>query len=191
MLIANLADPAGAVMDVAESPPSGGPRGPSRASKAQIRSHRDEGVDDWTRVLGRAKNRVAALRLRTLIGDVLTSLPKEVPPLRSVSEVRTRRRATRGTVGLTTYRSAEPNSAGVLKAAGHGAQTITFYSELLDRLSDDAAKGVIVHELAHAWLNEHVSPQSSRRREAEADELARSWGYGGYLAALDAEATSV
>ncbi|MGH9918391.1 MAG: SprT-like domain-containing protein, partial [Nitrososphaerales archaeon] len=130
-------------------------------------------------------------RLRTLIEDVLASFPKEVPPLRSVSEVRTRKRTTRGTVGLTTYRSAEPNPVGARKVADHGAQTITFYSGLLDQLSDDAAKGVIVHELAHAWLNEHVSPRSSRRREAEADELARSWGYGGYLDALDAEATSV
>jgi Zn-dependent protease with chaperone function len=141
--------------------------------------------------LGQAENRVEASRLRTLIGDVLASFPKEVPTLRSVSEVRTRKRATRGTVGLTIYRSAEPSPAGVRKPSDHGSQTITFYSELLDRLSDDAAKGVIVHELAHAWLNEHVSPQSSRRREVEADELARSWGYGRYLVALDAEATSV
>ncbi|MDA4116394.1 MAG: M48 family metalloprotease [Thaumarchaeota archaeon] len=108
-----------------------------------------------------------------------------------MSEVRTRRRANRGTVGLTTYRGAEPGLAGVRNAAAHGAQTITFYTGLLDRLSDDAAKGVIVHELAHAWLNEHVSPRSSRRREAEADQLARSWGYGRYLVALDAETTPV
>jgi hypothetical protein len=162
-----------------------------RASKAQIRSHPDESVDDWTRVLGRAENRVEARRLRALIGDVLASFPKDVPPFRSVSEVRTRKRATRGTVGLTTYRNAEPGPVSVRNVADHGSQTITFYSELLDRLSDDAAKGVIVHELAHAWLNEHVSPQASRRREAEADGLARSWGYGRYLVALDAEATSV
>ena len=47
--------------------------------------------------------------------------------------------------------------------------------------------GVIVHELAHAWLNEHVAPRSSRRREREADELGRRLGYGRYLDALDAE----
>ncbi len=101
-----------------------------------------------------------------------------------------RKRATQGTVGLTTYRSAGSRFPGGRKTADHGMQTITFYSELLDQLSDDAAKGVVVHELAHAWLNEHVSPQSSRRREAEADELARSWGYGRFLDALDAETTS-
>ena len=56
-----------------------------------------------------------------------------------------------------------------------GVQTIIFYSELLDQLSDEAATGVIVHELAHAWLNEHLSPLSSIRSETEADDLARSW----------------
>jgi len=101
-----------------------------------------------------------------------------------------RKKATQGTVGLTTYRSADSRLAGGRKTAGRGTQTITFSSELLDQLSDDAAKGVVVHELAHAWLNEHLSPQSSRRREAEADELARSWGYGRYLDALDVETVS-
>jgi hypothetical protein len=122
--------------------------------------------------------------------EALSSFPREVPPLRSVAEVRMRKRAARGTVGLTTYRSADSRLAGGRKTTDHGTQTISFYSELLDQLSDDAAKGVVVHELAHAWLNEHLSPQSSRRREAEADELARSWGYGRFLDALDAETTS-
>jgi len=98
-----------------------------------------------------------------------------------------RKRAIQGTVGLTTYRSAGSSPAGGRGTVGHGTQTITFFSELLDQLSDEAATGVIVHELAHAWLNEHVSPQSSRRREVEADELARVWGFGRYLDALDAE----
>ena len=125
------------------------------------------------------------------MSETLSSFPAGVPPLRSVVEVRTRKRATRGTVGLTTYRTAVPDSSDGGRTADRGSQTITFYSELLDQLSDDAAKGVVVHELAHAWLNEHVSPESSRRREAEADELARSWGYGRYLDALDAETTSL
>jgi len=121
--------------------------------------------------------------------EALSSFPAEVPTLRSVVEVRMRKRATQGTVGLTTYRSADPVLMRGRETADRSTQKITFYSELLDQLSDDAAKGVVVHELAHAWLNEHVSPQSSRRREAEADALARSWGYGRYLDALDAETT--
>jgi hypothetical protein len=119
--------------------------------------------------------------------EALSSFPSEVPPLRSVVEIRMRKRAIQGTVGLTTYRSAGSSTVGGRRTAEHGTQIITFYSELLDQLSDEAALGVIVHELAHAWLNEHVSPQSSTRREAEADELARVWGYGRYLDALDAE----
>ena len=149
-----------------------------------------KGVDDWSRVLGRAEYRAESLRLRALMGEALSSFPAEVPPLRSVVQVRMRKKATRGTVGLTTYRRDDSSPTGGGKTAVRAAQTITFFSELLDRLSNDAAKGVIVHELAHAWLNEHVAPRSSRHREAEADELARSWGYGSYLDALDAETTS-
>ena len=70
-------------------------------------------------------------------------------------------------------------------------QTITFYSSLLNALSDPAATGVIAHELAHAWLNEHVRPEESRTREREADDLAREWGFGPELDALDAEAETV
>jgi Zn-dependent protease with chaperone function len=144
-------------------------------------------VDDWFRVLGRAEYRGESRRLIALIREALSSFPSEVPPLRSVVEIRMRKKAIHGTVGLTTYRSTESGSVGGRRTADHGTQTITLYSELLDQLSDEAAIGVIVHELAHAWLNEHVSPLSSRRREAEADEVARAWGYGRYLDALDAE----
>ncbi len=51
--------------------------------------------------------------------------------------------------------------------------------------------GVIAHELAHAWLNEHSYPEDSTKREREADELARSWGYGEYLDALAAESEPI
>ncbi len=90
-------------------------------------------------------------------------------------------------MGLTTYRITGSGHRRGKSKADQGRQIITFYSDLFDQLSDEAATGVIVHELAHAWLNEHVSPLSSRRREREADELARNWGYGRYLDALDAE----
>jgi len=70
-------------------------------------------------------------------------------------------------------------------------QTITFYTSLLDALSDPAATAVIAHELAHAWLNEHVRPEESREREREADALAMEWGFGPELDALDREAVTV
>jgi len=144
-------------------------------------------VRGWHRVLGRAEFRPEGGSLHALMKEALSSFPSDVPPLRFLTEVRLRKRATRGIVGLTTYRGTGSRSARVGKEAAHGTQTITFYSDLLDQLSDDAARGVIVHELAHAWLNEYVYPRSSRRREAEADDLARAWGYGRYLDALDAE----
>ena len=144
-------------------------------------------VDDWFRVLGRAKYRSESGRLRALMSGALSGFPSDVPPLQSVVEIRMRKKATKGTVGLTVYRGIESSTGGGGKNADQGTQIITFYSELLDRLSDEAAKGVIVHELAHAWLNEHVSPRSSKQRERETDELARVWGFGRYLDALDAE----
>jgi hypothetical protein len=139
-------------------------------------------------VLGRTEYRAESRRLLALIREALSIFPSEAQPLRSVVEIRLRKRAIKGTVGLTTYRCTESSPGGDRRTAYRGTQIITFYSELLDQLSDEAAMGVIVHELAHAWLNEHISPRSSKVREAEADELARAWGYGRYLDALDAEA---
>jgi hypothetical protein len=156
-------------------------------SKTQISERPGVGVDDWLRVLGRAEYHAESRRLLALIKEALSIFPSEAPPLLSVVEIRMRKRAIQGTVGLTTYRGTGFSPVGGRGTADQGTQMITFYSELLDQLSDEAALGVIVHELAHAWLNEHVSPQSSKRREAEADELARAWGYGRYLDALEAE----
>lgn len=91
-----------------------------------------------------------------------------------------------GLVGLTTYCCV--TAGGDPKHPQRPAtQRITFYSELLDEISDESAIGVIAHELAHAWLNEHTFPEDSKKRELEADDLARGWSYGGYLDALAAE----
>ncbi len=92
----------------------------------------------------------------------------------------------KGLVGLTTYCCVEVDNISRGRK-DEAAQTITFYNELLDRLSNQASIGVIAHELAHSWLNEHVSPDASKRREKEADELAKKWGYAKYLDALEAE----
>ena len=73
----------------------------------------------------------------------------------------------------------------------NGEQTITYNTELLRQLSKDAAVGVIVHELAHAWLNEHLYPEDSQERESAADGLARRWGFGVELDALDRETEPV
>jgi predicted Zn-dependent protease with MMP-like domain len=149
-------------------------------------------IQDWGRVLPNAKFDSKDSRVRGLVEEALSLFPSAERPLRSVVVIRLRERSsTKGRVGLTTFsyvgRHAEKGLGG---RPSHGRQRILLYNGLLSQLSDEAAMGVIAHELAHAWLNEHVSPQSSKRREAEADEVARSWGYGRYLDALDAETYS-
>ena len=88
-----------------------------------------------------------------------------VTTIRSVSLKRGKSGAV---AGLTSYVPAKGGSPPF--------QTMRFYSLLLDELSDRDATGVMAHELAHAWLNEHSTPRASRSRELEADSLARSWG---------------
>lgn len=89
-------------------------------------------------------------------------------------------------VGLTRY-----SRVRYFLVLSRPQQTITFYSYLLSALSDPAAVAVMAHELAHAWLNEHEKPEESRQREREADALAREWGFGPELEALDREAETV
>jgi len=147
-------------------------------------------MNDWERVLGDAKFLSDNARLRALVDEALSRFPSREPPLKSVTKIQLRRRSrTTGLVGLTTYCCVEPeeDKKGGGESANRGKQRITFYSELLNQLSDAAAIGVIAHELAHAWLNEHVDPDASSKREQEADELARKWGYGRNLGALAAE----
>jgi len=122
----------------------------------------------------------------TLFSQTVSRIPPEVPHLRTVSAVRLRRKGSlTGVVGLVW--------CGVrLGRQSSGVhQTITFYTDLLYGLSDDAKVAVIAHELAHAWLNEHERPEQSKRREKQADDLAREWGFGEELAQLDKETEPV
>ena len=126
------------------------------------------------------------LRFRRLFGEANTRPPSVVPRITTVRSVTLSRRPTKTTVGLTRY-----SHVRYFWVLSRPRQTITFYASLLDALSDPAAMAVIAHELAHAWLNEHVRPEESREREREADVLARDWGFGSELAALDQEAVTV
>ena len=124
-------------------------------------------------------------RFLALFGDALARIPPGTFPVTTVSSVRLQSRgAKEGLAGLTHWIY---NDGSLHK----GRQTISFYSELLDHLSDPGYLGVIVHELAHAWLNEHLAPEESPRRESEADELARTWGFEGELQALESETEPV
>jgi hypothetical protein len=130
--------------------------------------------------LGAAKLRVSDAAFLELLAKVLSTIPADVPPLRSLTSIGLRRKGNlRGVVGLTWW-------CGVRygKARAGETQTITFYTDLFLQLSDDAKMAVIAHELAHAWLNEHVRPGQSLKREREADALARRWGFGHELKEL-------
>jgi hypothetical protein len=125
------------------------------------------------------------------VEEALSKFPEAAGQISSVKSLKLRKRgAMRGLVGLTTYCCVE-TEGHPMGSKGRAIQRITFYSDLLERISDRAAIGVIAHELAHAWLNERVYPEESKEREAEADVLARRWGYGEYLDALAAETEPV
>ncbi len=81
----------------------------------------------------------------------------------------------------------EYRTGGRYRDAPSSRHIITFYSSLLERLSDDSVMAVMAHELAHAWLNEHIGPEASMRREDDADMLAEMWGFTKELAALAEE----
>lgn len=108
-----------------------------------------------------------------------------LPRISTVRSVSLSREPSETTVGLTKCTS----SAG--RPGSLPTQSLSFYQQLMDQLSDTAAVAVIAHELAHAWLNEHDSPEESRQREPDADSLARMWGFGPELDALDAEAETI
>ncbi len=124
-------------------------------------------------------------RFRRLFTQAARRPPPETPKITTVRSVSLSKRPTKTMVGLTKY------SRVRFFFLTHPRQTITFYAGLFDALSDPAATAVIAHELAHAWLNEHVRPEESKGRETEADELAREWGFGPELDALDREAETV
>ncbi len=124
-------------------------------------------------------------RFGRLLREAATRPPLGLPPITTIRLVALSNRRTKTTVGLTKY------SRVRFFFLSHPRQTITFYSSLMNALSAPAATAVIAHELAHAWLNEHVRPEESRRREEEADSLAREWGFGDELDALDREAETV
>ncbi len=141
---------------------------------------------DGSIVSGRVALNSSDRRFRRLFREAARRPPAGVPRINTVRKVSLSRRPTRTTVGMTRY-----SRVRYFLLLSRPRQTITFYSSLLDALSDPAATAVIAHELAHAWLNEHVRPEESGAREREADALARKWGFGAELDALDREAETV
>jgi hypothetical protein len=138
-------------------------------------------------ILANGRLRVENPRYRTLFLDCLARVPQSGHRIHLRTEVRTRKRGSLpGVVGLTTYVVGGYAPRDVAREEP-GAHTITFYTQLLDMLSDEAVTAVMAHELAHAWLNEHLRPEASKRREEDADMLAEMWGFGEELSALASE----
>jgi hypothetical protein len=138
-----------------------------------------------------ASLKVAKPRYRTLLLDCLSRIPKNGSPIRYRLEIRLRRRGSLpGVVGLTTF-SVDGYAPRGSTTWEQGQHTITFYTGLLDRLSRKAVLAVMAHELAHAWLNEHIRPEASSAREDDADMLAEMWGFDGELKALANETDPV
>lgn len=125
-------------------------------------------------------------RFLRILEDAIARPPPTTPKISTVKLIALSNHPTKTTVGLTKY-----SSVRFLLVLSRPRQTITFYSDLLDALSDPAAEAVIAHELAHAWLNEHLRPEASKERELEADEVARQWGFAPELEALDKETETV
>ena len=135
-------------------------------------------------VLAKGTIRVHNPRYRALLHECLERIPHSGLPVRLRTEIRLRRRGTLpGVVGLTTFFIDGYAPNGVAREE-EGAHTITFYTNLLDKLTDRAVVAVMAHELAHAWLNEHLRPEASKTREDDADMLAEMWGFGEELTAL-------
>ena len=127
-----------------------------------------------------------------LLMHALSRIPRGTPPIRSLTKVTLRKRGRlEGLVGLTRFMMADYKIRGEADVERLGRHIVTFYTGLLSQLSDPSVVAIIAHELAHAWLNEHVRPEESRRREREADMLAERWGFGEELAALASETDPV
>lgn len=123
-------------------------------------------------------------RYLTLLEECLSRIPNSGRRVRLHTEIKLRRRgALPGVVGLTTFSLENYAPNGVVREES-GRHTITFYTNLMDKLTDRAVVAVMAHELAHAWLNEHLRPEASKTREDDADMLAEMWGFDEELASL-------
>ena len=130
-------------------------------------------------------------RYLALLHECLDRIPISGMPVSLRTEIRLRKRGELpGVVGLTTFsvNGYAPNGVAEEESGSH---TITFYTNLMDQLTDRAVMAVMAHELAHAWLNEHLRPEASKIREDDADMLAEMWGFERELTALSEETEPV
>jgi hypothetical protein len=116
------------------------------------------------------------------LSEVLSRLPAQafdLPTLRSISSKKTAKEGSYA--GLTRRITYEKTIRLPGRAARSGeavVQKIEFYRDIMEQLTPAARVAVVAHEFAHAWLNDHVGPEESKKREEESDSLAREWGFG-------------
>ena len=154
----------------------------------------DEGEDSAGKghsLLANARLGIDNPRYRNLFVECLERVPASGHRIHFQTEIRTRKHGSLpGVVGLTTF-CVEGYAPNGVAEESSGAHTITFYTNLLDQLTDKAVLAVMAHELAHAWLNEHLRPEASKVRENDADMLAEMWGFESELSALAEETEPV
>jgi hypothetical protein len=147
-------------------------------------------AEHFQNLIARVSLSLEVPRFAHLLRECITRIPRTTRLIRFDTRIRLKKKGNLpGVVGLTTFLVNGYKSKGQRDPAGR--HTITFYTELLSQLSDRAVVAVMAHELAHAWLNEHIGPEASQEREEDADTLAEMWGFGPELAALNSETEPV
>ncbi|MEE9134393.1 MAG: M48 family metalloprotease [Nitrososphaerales archaeon] len=130
-------------------------------------------------------------RIKNLILQTLDNMPPDGLDISSLESIQLSDLSPTETLAaLTTHSSFDVtirNDEGNEWDEIRSRQKITFYLDILNNLSDLAVKAIIAHEIAHAWLNEHVKPESSQQREKDSDDLARKWGFNEELLELENE----
>ncbi|MCZ6613602.1 MAG: M48 family metalloprotease [Thaumarchaeota archaeon] len=130
-------------------------------------------------------------RIKNLILQTLDNMPPDGLDISSLESIQLSDLSPTETLAaLTTHSSFDVtirNDEGNEWDEIRSRQKITFYLDILNNLSDLAVKAIIAHEIAHAWLNEHVKPESSQQREKDSDDLARKWGFTEELLELENE----
>lgn len=147
----------------------------------------ENGISSAFRFIPNATIKIESRRYQALWADCISKMPSNGSPIIFPTSIRDRKRGSLpGVVGLTKFSLKGYSSEGD-RVKGQAQHTITFYTSLLDRLSDKAVVAVMAHELAHAWLNENIRPEASKVREQDADMLAEMWGFENELKALASE----
>lgn len=142
-------------------------------------------------LLSGARLDVKDAAIRRAVDEALARLPPEasvIPTLRLIASKKTSEGGS--LAGLTRriiYERRIYTGPAKTEEAETVVQRIELYRDIMLQLSEMSRVAVVAHELAHAWLNDNVGPEDSKKREEESDALARKWGFARELEALEDE----